>query len=123
MKILQAPNQGLDDLSQKRKHEDGETHSKRNRLGNSELEPEGRKKRKKEDLENSPLKRRRVGNRDSTRVKEHPAGNVATSASRKAFLQSLCACPEFLTLVDMIPAVVRCLHFREFNYMIFNFQF
>jgi hypothetical protein len=99
-------NRRCDGFSQKLKGEGGESHSKGAPLGNSDLEPEAGKKRKKEDLENSPSKRSRVGNRGNTRVKEQPAGNAATSSARKAFLRSLCASPNFLSLVDLVPAVV-----------------
>jgi hypothetical protein len=40
------------------------------------------------------------------RVKEFPAGNVATSASRIRFLESLCQFPKFLSLLDLLPALV-----------------
>lgn len=45
--------------------------------------------------------------RESSRVKEFPAGNTATSASRIAFLNSLCSSPKFRALVDLVQAVVR----------------
>jgi hypothetical protein len=117
---------------QKRKAEDGEASpSKRARLGN---------KRKHEDQEESPSKRTRldhmksnppkkprgkspvqqqVRGRESTRVKEFPAGNIATSASRISFLQSLCNIPQYLSLVDLVPALVSrpCLRILIiFNY-------
>ena len=103
--------------------------SKRTRVGIRESHPVGSKKRKAEDQEESPLKRIRLGDgesnlegsknarpaspanrhgrgRESARVKEFPAGNITTSASRISFLQSLCNIPKFLTLVDLVPAVV-----------------
>ena len=45
--------------------------------------------------------------RDVSRVKDFPAGNVATSTSRIAFLNSLCKLPKFKVLLDLVPAVVR----------------
>jgi hypothetical protein len=106
-----------------------EVPSKRTRGGIGESHPVGSKKRKAEDQEASPLKRVRVDDgesdlegsknarpaspahrqgrgRESTRVKEFPAGNITTSASRISFLQSLCNIPKFLKLVDLVPAVV-----------------
>lgn len=47
--------------------------------------------------------------REASRVKEYPAGNLATSASRIAFLRSLCSLPKFLALVDVVAKVVRAL--------------
>ena len=49
----------------------------------------------------SPVRAREVG-----RIKDFPGGNVATSASRIAFLQSLCRLPKYLHLVDLVEAVV-----------------
>jgi hypothetical protein len=45
--------------------------------------------------------------RDLSRVKDYPAGNLSTSSSRMAFLQSLCKLPKFSSLVDLVAAVVR----------------
>lgn len=39
-------------------------------------------------------------------VKEFPAGNLATSSSRMAFLQTLCRAPKFRSMIDLIPAMV-----------------
>jgi hypothetical protein len=52
----------------------------------------------------SPLPQ--VRNREAGRVKDFPGGNVATSASRIAFLKSLCTLPKYLHLVDFVQAVV-----------------
>jgi hypothetical protein len=49
---------------------------------------------------------RQVRGREVGRVKDYPGGNIATSASRKAFLQSLCPLPKYLDLVDLVQAVV-----------------
>ena len=73
---------------------------------------EGAKKRKGEDLGGSPAKRLRVGSRDTARVKEYPAGNVATSSSRMAFLQSLCSIPNFQKMIDLVPMVVSSLSLK-----------
>lgn len=40
-------------------------------------------------------------------VAEFPAGNTATSASRIAFLNSLCRLPNYSGMVDLVHAVVR----------------
>jgi hypothetical protein len=100
-------------------------------MTNVESNPEGSRKRKSQDEEESPRKRNRTGNgdynthntekvqpggssqhqgrgRENTRVKEFPAGNATTSASRIAFLQSLCKTPKFLSLVDLVQTVVSC---------------
>jgi hypothetical protein len=53
----------------------------------------------------SPAHRQGRG-RETTRVKGFPAGNKTTSGSRISFLKSLCNIPKFLTLVDLVPAVV-----------------
>jgi hypothetical protein len=45
--------------------------------------------------------------RGAGRVKAFPAGNTATSASRIAFLNSLCSLPTFRALVDLVQPVVR----------------
>ena len=45
--------------------------------------------------------------REVTRVKDFPAGNAATSASRIAFLHSLCKLLHFVLLLDLVPSVVR----------------
>jgi len=103
--------------SQKRKAEDVEdSPSKRTRSGNRESKGGGSKKRKLEDQEESPSKRTRLDHeqpvpkqargRESVRMKEFPAGNVVTSASRISFLHSLCNIPKFSSLVDLVPALV-----------------
>ena len=97
----------------------------------------GSKKRKRDDKEEYPSKRTRmqskppakargkspvqqqVRGREFTRVKEFPAGNIVTSASRISFLQSLCNIPQYLSLVDLVPALVSspCLRISIlFNY-------
>lgn len=48
--------------------------------------------------------------REASRVKEFPAGNIATSASRIAFLNSLCGLPKFRALLDLVQQVVRAFH-------------
>ena len=53
----------------------------------------------------SPIQQQRKG-RESTRVKVFPAGNTVMSASRVSFLQSLCNIPKFLSLVDLVTALV-----------------
>jgi len=55
-------------------------------------------------------------------VKEFPAGNVTTSSSRIAFLHSLCKITKYQSLVDLVPTVVSCYHFRTFDYLK-NFKF
>ena len=57
-----------------------------------------------------PSKKKRVGNRETTRVKEYPGGNTATSSSRIAFLKTLCKVPSFLSLADLVPALVSCFY-------------
>lgn len=83
---------------------------KRRRVGDPEPTPQGRPKRGLEDEEGPPKKKARADmeskGRESTRVKEYPAGNVATSSSRMAFLKSLCSEPQFRSLVDLVPTVV-----------------
>jgi hypothetical protein len=122
---------------QKRKAEDGEVPpNKRTRAENREYDIRGSKKRKIEDQEESPSKRTRLDQppkkprgkspaqqqargRESTRVKEFPSGNITTSSSRISFLRSLCNIPQFLSLVDLVPALVRwpCLQILVmFNY-------
>lgn len=44
--------------------------------------------------------------REAARVKDFPGGNIATSASRMAFLRRLCTMPKFLEMVDLVQAVV-----------------
>ena len=56
---------------------------------------------KPKDPPKSPLK-----NRETSRLKEFPAGNAATSTSRTAFIRSLCQIPKFLSLADSIPVMV-----------------
>jgi hypothetical protein len=129
------------ELSQKRKHEDvEESPAKRTRMANRESNSEGSRKRKNEEKGESSPKRKRLGNgesdvdrsvkakrapspqhqgrgRENTRVKEFPAGNVTTSASRIAFLQSLCRIPKFLSLVDLVLAVVRQYLYANIDYI------
>jgi hypothetical protein len=50
-----------------------------------------------------------VRSREVGRVKDFPGGNIATSASRIAFLQSLCPLPKYLDLVDLVLPVVGAL--------------
>ena len=58
-----------------------------------------------------------------SRVKEFPAGNNATSASRITFLQSLCKHPKFTFLVDTIqPMVSSLIYLKFFNISIFLIQ-
>jgi len=54
-----------------------------------------------------------------SRVKEFPAGNLATSSSRMAFLRSLCHLPKFMAMVDMILPIVRVSFFVGF--FLYNF--
>lgn len=119
----------MPDPTQKQQSGDGgESPPKRARLENLESKPEGSSlKRKNGDSWESPRKRGRLNNgeanasenpatastpqnqgkaRENTRMKEFPAGNSITSASRIGFLQSLCKLPKYLLLVDLIPAVV-----------------
>jgi hypothetical protein len=48
--------------------------------------------------------------RPPTRVKPFPAGNTSTSASRIAFLNSLCQVSKFSSLVNLVQHVVGILH-------------
>ena len=56
--------------------------------------------------------------RELGRVKDFPGGNLATSASRIAFLQSLCKLPKYLHLVNLVEPsvgafftrVIGCIH-------------
>ena len=57
--------------------------------------------------------------REAGRVKEFPAGNLATSRSRMAFLRSLCTIPKFRSMVDFIPPMVR-IFFLLKMFIIFN---
>ena len=98
-------------LSQKRKYE------------NLESEPEGSKKRKKDNHCSSPAKRVRPPNQELSRVKEFPAGNVATSFARTAFLRSLCKIPKFREMVDMVPTLVRIQLFRTIVDILFYSYF
>lgn len=74
------------------------------------------KKRKREDeeeptaegskqIKSTPMPQVRA--REVGRVKNFPGGNAATSASRIAFLKSLCRLPRYLDLVNLVQAVVR----------------
>ena len=47
-----------------------------------------------------------VRTQEAGRVKDFPGGNVTMSASRIAFLRSLCQVPKYLHLVDLVDAVV-----------------
>jgi len=118
---------------QKRKNEDSEEPPfKKIRLDNKVPKQGGAQKRRGEALEESSSKQKRLGGESSTykteevtpaRVREHarvkvfPAGNVTTSGSRIAFLQSLCKLPKFLTLVDLVPTVVS--HYSLFRNMFY----
>lgn len=97
--------------------------SKKQKMENLESDSEGPKKRKKEDQQGSLLKRKRVGNRENSRMKESPAGNIATSSVRIAFLQSFCNLPKFQEMVDLVPMVVSLYLFRTLViFKIFKFQ-
>ena len=73
----------------------------------SESYPEGSKNKKKEDQQVSPSKRKRVGgDQEKSRMKEFLAGNIATSSSRIAFLESLCNLPKFQEMVDLVLIMV-----------------
>ena len=48
-----------------------------------------------------------VLSREVARVKEFPAGNAATSASRITFLHSLCKLPKFVLLLNLVQSVVH----------------
>jgi len=103
---------------------------KRRRMVNPEPTPKvsGKRKREDEDGGESPSKRTKAGNvearsRGNTRVKEFPAGNVATSSSRIAFLKSLCKVPKFQSLVDLVPILVCLSLFSKFfDILVFKFQ-
>lgn len=57
------------------------------------------------------------------RVKAFPAGNVATSSSRTAFLRSLCSLPKFSTLADFIQPVVKFqIHLAQSLFELFFFS-
>lgn len=80
-----------------------------------ESNPGGSKKRKNDGEEGSPVKRKRMETRDNSRVKEFPAGNVATSSARIAFLKTLCKIPKFCEMVDLVPAMVCRLFSNSFS--------
>ena len=70
------------------------------------------------------MKRKRVGGtRENSRMKEFPAGNIATSSSRIAFLKSLCNLPKFQEMVDLVLIMVSLYIFRTLvNILIYKFQ-
>ena len=55
----------------------------------------------------APRQQAPVKVQETTRVKEFPAGNVATSLSRMSFLRSLCKLDKFSSLVDLVPIMVQ----------------
>ena len=55
------------------------------------------------------------------RVRDFPGGNVATSASRIAFLQRLCPLKKYLSLVDFVQTVVGA--FFDYGYWLYLFDF
>jgi len=132
--------QTITQILQKRLAKDEESPpSKRICVGKNDSNAEGSKKRRVEEQEGPPFKRKRTGGaesdlakskeamplpsqhqgrvREHSRVKEFPAGNATTSASRIAFLQSLCAIPKFLSLVDSVETVVSQSLFRNIVYI------
>ena len=60
--------------------------------------------------------------REAGRVKEFPAGNVASSGSRMAFLKSLCSLPKYRLMVDLIQLMVRVFFFECFLYLTLGIQ-
>ena len=48
-----------------------------------------------------------IRTRDASRVKDYPAGNVATSAAQIGFLRRLCGLSKFGSMVDYVQTVVR----------------
>ena len=66
-----------------------------------------------EDVPKSPAKPQVTRSRDLPRIKEFPAGNMATSTSRIAFLKSLCQVPKY-RLLDFVPSLV-CFFFPSFQ--------
>jgi hypothetical protein len=52
--------------------------------------------------------------RDAGRVKDFPAGNIATSSSRIAFLKSLCNLPKYLDLVQLVQVVVGASSYQAY---------
>jgi Na+/glutamate symporter len=59
--------------------------------------------------------------RELGRVKDFPGGNLASSASRIAFLQSLCKLPKYLHLVNLVEPLVGAFFTRVIGciYLIF----
>jgi hypothetical protein len=55
--------------------------------------------------------------REAGRVKEFPAGNLASSGSRMAFLKSLCGLPKFRLMVDFVQLMVRILCSKNVFYI------
>ena len=105
-RVFQAIIETSRDLSQKRKVETEESPRKRSRT-----DFDVHQKRNKKDREESPSKPTR---RENTRIKDFPAGNITTSGSRIAFLKTLCKMPKFLSMVDLVPAVVGLFFFETF---------
>lgn len=56
--------------------------------------------------------------REASRVKDFPAGNVTTSASRVAFLRSLCRSEKFGELIELVQAVVCATLSGDVSYLI-----
>jgi hypothetical protein len=112
--LLQAISEKLTELSQKRNEGTEESPSKRRRKVDAESTPEVPQKRKITDRDESPSKRPR---RENKRVKDFPAGNVTTSGSRIAFLKTLCKIPKFLSMVDLVLAVASLILFKTFLYI------
>jgi len=109
---------GNSESSQGKKGDDvGESPLKQKRVGNSENKAKSSKSKKGDDMGESPSKPTRVGNR----LKDFPAGNASTSASRMAFLKSLCKVPKFCSLVDLVPTVVSCYLFGIIFCISFSF--
>lgn len=81
--------------------------AKRKRVNEREATPKrsGKAKPQQKEPVSPPKPQGKV--RESGRVKEFPAGNLATSGSRMAFLRSLCSLPKFRSMVNLILPMVR----------------